>query len=579
MQISGNSLAAHSREPRSDYPERRQCVRQKIHIPAYANLGAKSGGMALDLSEILDISEHGMCIQTATVLPRHLSLPVVLDLAETKAFLCTTGTVVWSDSSGRAGISFSEMPAEPRQQLKEWLFANAIAACVNHVEASAPMIEEEMLERAGRSIPASDDEGEQPVRPDYTSILIALAAVKREVDSTGRDLEKALRLVADRAQTFTRAGGAAIALADGRNQDEIVCRGCAGSDAPPLGTRLDLGSSFSGECIRTGNLLRCEDSETDLLADRESCRLLGIRSMVAVPVRDGDAVIGLLEVFSPQPRAFLANDDMILQRMAGMISSAVRSAAEAPPAKVLRLPTPAVKGNPSLDSEFPDSGFANSGLVGFDLSPPSVSAEPFAAVGSATVAKSSTPRAGRILLIASAATLTAALLWVAAPWAKSWVHALTPARVPQPKSSRTISQLPERPEQAGGSESIERLAERGDPVAQFELGARYATGEAVAQDYPQALSWFSKAAEQGNVAAQATLGAYYWAGRGVPQDLSKAYYWAILARAGGDEGSKYRVALLASRLSRAQILTEQKRAEDWIKLHQSLTNNGSPSAR
>jgi putative methionine-R-sulfoxide reductase with GAF domain len=578
MQISGNSLAAHSREPQSDYPERRQCVRQKIHIPAYANLGAKFAGMALDLSEILDISEQGMCIQTATVLPRHLSLPVVLDLAETNAFLCTTGTVVWSDPSGRAGISFSEMPAEPRQQLKEWLFANAIAACVNHVEASAPLIEEELLERAGRSIPASDDEVEPPLRPDYTSILIALAAVKREVDSTGRDLEKALRLVADRAQTFTRAGGAAIALAEGRNQDEIVCRGCAGSDAPPLGTRLDLGSSFSGECIRTGNVLRCEDSETDLLADRESCRLLGIRSMVAVPVRDGDAVIGLLEVFSPQPGAFIANDDMILQRMAEMISSAIRNAAAAPPAKVLRLPTPAGKGNPSLDSEFPDSGFANSGLAGFDLTPPSLSAEPISAARPATVAKSSTPWAGRILLVASAATMTAALLWVATPWAKSWIHALTPAHVPQPKSSRTIAQPPERSGQAGGSEGIERLAERGDPVAQFELGARYATGEEVAQDYPQALSWFSKAAEQGNVAAQATLGAYYWAGRGVPQDLSKAYYWAILARAGGDEGSKYRVALLASRLSRAQILAEQKRAEDWIKLHQSFTNNGSPSA-
>ena len=579
MQISGNSLAAHSREPQSDHPERRQCVRQKIHIPAYANLGATSGGTALDLSEILDISEHGMCIQTATVLARHLSLPVVLDLAETKAFLCTTGTVVWSDSSGRAGISFSEMPAEPRQQLKEWLFANAIAACVNHVEASAPMLEEEALESAGRSFPGSDDEVEQPVRPDYTSILIALAAVKREVDSAGRDLERALRLVADRAQTFTRAGGAAIALADGRNQGEMVCRGCAGPDAPPLGTRLDLGSSFSGECIRTGKVLRCEDSETDLLADRESCRLLGIRSMVAVPVRDGDAVVGLLEVFSPQPGAFIANDEMILQRMAGMISSALRSAGEVPPAKVLPLPAPPVKAIRSLDSEFPDSDFANYGLVGFDLTPRSVSAEPFSTLGSATVAKSSTTWFGRVLLVASAATLTAVLLWVAVPWAKSWLHALTPTHLSQPKSSRTISKAPDRPAQAGGSESMQRLAERGDPVAQFEMGARYATGEEVAQDYPQALSWFSKAAEQGNVAAQATLGAYYWAGRGVPQDLSKAYYWAILARAGGDEGSKYRVALLASRLSRAQILAEQKRAEDWIKLHQSFTKNVPPSVK
>jgi hypothetical protein len=126
---------------------------------------------------------------------------------------------------------------------------------------------------------------------------------------------------------------------------------------------------------------------------------------------------------------------------------------------------------------------------------------------------------------------------------------------------------------------MQRLAEQGDPVAQFEVGARYATGEDVPQDYSQALIWFSKAAEQGNVAAQATLGAYYWAGRGVPQDLSKAYYWAILAEAGGDEGSKYRVALLASRLNRGQILAEQKRAEEWISGHQAHPQVAAHSAQ
>src|SRR5580698_2768899 len=104
MQTSGNSLAANSREPQSAYPERRQCVRQKIHIPAYANLGGSTSGMVLDLSEILDISERGMCIQTASPLPRNLTLPMVLDLAETKAYLHTMGTVVWTDPAGRAGI-------------------------------------------------------------------------------------------------------------------------------------------------------------------------------------------------------------------------------------------------------------------------------------------------------------------------------------------------------------------------------------------------------------------------------------------------------------------------------------------
>ena len=60
------------------------------------------------------------------------------------------------------------------------------------------------------------------------------------------------------------------------------------------------------------------------------------------------------------------------------------------------------------------------------------------------------------------------------------------------------------------------------------------------------------------------MGAYYWAGRGVPQDLTKAYYWSVLAQAGGDQASKYRVAVLASRMSRSQVLAAQQQANDWL---------------
>jgi TPR repeat protein len=125
----------------------------------------------------------------------------------------------------------------------------------------------------------------------------------------------------------------------------------------------------------------------------------------------------------------------------------------------------------------------------------------------------------------------------------------------------------------GGLDSIRKLAEQGDPAAQFAVGARYATGEDVPQDYAEAVRWFSLAAEQGHVVSQATLGAYYWAGRGVPQDLVKAYFWSVLAETGGDKGSKYRVVDLASRMTRTQIIAAQQQANDWIKEHQSLTQN------
>jgi len=119
------------------------------------------------------------------------------------------------------------------------------------------------------------------------------------------------------------------------------------------------------------------------------------------------------------------------------------------------------------------------------------------------------------------------------------------------------------------------LAEKGDPAAQFAVGAHYATGEDIPQDYTEALRWFTLAAEQGHVGAQATLGAYYWSGRGAPPDLSKAYFWAVLAQNGGDDASRYRVAFLAYRMTHAQVVAAQQHADEWIKTHPSV----SPSSR
>ena len=43
-------------------------------------------------------------------------------------------------------------------------------------------------------------------------------------------------------------------------------------------------AGLSGECVRTGEIVRCEDTETDRRADRLVCRRLDLRSIVIVPV-------------------------------------------------------------------------------------------------------------------------------------------------------------------------------------------------------------------------------------------------------------------------------------------------------
>jgi putative methionine-R-sulfoxide reductase with GAF domain len=545
-------------------------VRQKVHTPAYASLNGSSSGQVLDLSEIVDISEEGMAIQTSSPLEVRRSVNLCLDLTATSACIHTTGEVIWSDRSGRAGIRFPHMPDDSLRQLKEWLFFNVMVACVNHRDESfsvdqslpvAPQAVPEMPAQDSALVNWMRHEVDPTVPADYTSILTALAAVKREAESLGSNLDGVLQLLAQRAQTFTRATGAAIALTSG---PDMICRASAGPDAPGLGARFSIGSGFSGECVRTGQLLRCEDSETDPLVDRESCRALAIRSMIAVPILWEEAVIGLLEAFSPEPYAFGANDPLVLKRVAGMCSSAVyRAGRPEPRFPAVRSPRTGSPQHGSPESSFPPASAA-------------IVDDEFPVETPADLPILHFSRSRKILLAAAAVTVVFAGSWLISP--RDFNGRGSSASASPPSVKLPLKPAAPAVAAAGGFEGIRKLAEQGDPAAQFSVGAHYATGEDVSQDYTEAVRWFSMAAEQGHVVSQATLGAYYWAGRGVPQDLVKAYFWSVLAQAGGDEASKYRVAVLASRMNRAQIAAAQQLANDWIKEHQSLSQN-SPVPR
>ncbi len=519
--------------------DRRRRVRHKVQLPAYVSLGEKANEGALDLSEIINLSEDGMAIQTSSPLKVNQRATFVLDLPETSASIRTDGKVVWAGSSGRVGIKFAGMPRDLNFELKKWLFANAVAGWVKRA-ADKPESADAAAEKGAES-PASTSKTEHleaPSRPDHTVILTALEAVKRETEALGTDLDAALDLIVRRAQTFTHADSAAIALTEGQ---DMVCRATFGPSAPSPGVHFKAGSGFSGECVRTGLLLRCDDSETDPRVDRDSCRFLGIRSMLAAPIRWEPSVIGLIEVFSAEAHAFNSEAEMVIARLAETISEAVHRAGS--PDENLPSQEPA-------DEELPRK-FSALNLQKFC-------------------------RFRNVLLFAAVLTVIFVILWLIGTWGNTGLHiAATPTSadaklsIASPNSSSIAMD---------NFEALRRLADEGDPTAQFAIGARYATGEDVPQDYAEAVRWFKKAAEQGQVAAQATLGAYYWAGRGVAPDLNQAYFWSFLAEAGGDEASRSRVALLASRLNRAQILAAQKQANDWFKSHQ-MAAKPSPEIR
>src|SRR4029077_10157195 len=138
----------------------------------------------------------------------------------------------------------------------------------------------------------------------------ASATVQYEFSSLGTDLTAALRLIGERARSLTRGTSAAIALV---HKGWGMCRASIGESAPALGTRLDVNSGLSGACFRAGKTLRCDDAENDPRVDLESCRRLGVRSILAAPFRYERDTVGLLMVFAAEPFNFDEGDAAVVE--------------------------------------------------------------------------------------------------------------------------------------------------------------------------------------------------------------------------------------------------------------------------
>jgi TonB family protein len=140
-------------------------------------------------------------------------------------------------------------------------------------------------------------------------------------------LEIVLNEVVEQACLTTGATGAAVAL---ERDGEMVCRGSSGSTSLPLGTRLESGSGLSGECMRTRQTQRCDDTWVDPRVDREASQQLGVRSVMVMPLLRGAELVGLFELFSPVLQAFGERDERTLEALASRILNSLERAAQPP---------------------------------------------------------------------------------------------------------------------------------------------------------------------------------------------------------------------------------------------------------
>ena len=159
-----------------------------------------------------------------------------------------------------------------------------------------------------------------PLFPPPSRHHVRAMQLTPEIQIDEIDLEPAIHVIAERAQTLTGATGAAIAL---RRGEEIVCRARTGRTAPDLGVHLTNEAGISAECVRTGEVVLCHDTEAHSRVDVSVCRRLGVRSVLAAPLRHLRRTLGIFEVLSSSPHAFDHRDVATMQMLSGVMVAAM----------------------------------------------------------------------------------------------------------------------------------------------------------------------------------------------------------------------------------------------------------------
>jgi diguanylate cyclase len=154
--------------------------------------------------------------------------------------------------------------------------------------------------------------------------LLRVIEAQTQIVRLGLDLPGVATLAAEIAMNLTAAEGAVVTLAEG---GELVYRAVAGVAEPYLGIRIPCHGSLAGLSLQLGTALRCDDTENDPRVYRESCRKVGIRSMIVVPLHHDDEAVGVFGAYSGHCNAFDDADVAILELMGTLIAASMFHAA------------------------------------------------------------------------------------------------------------------------------------------------------------------------------------------------------------------------------------------------------------
>ncbi|MEI7769605.1 MAG: GAF domain-containing protein [Chloroflexales bacterium] len=137
--------------------------------------------------------------------------------------------------------------------------------------------------------------------------------------SAGLSLDETLDAILAGLQSLASFGGARIALWDGRTRKLQVATSCGLSE--PASSIADSLSSWLARHQRPRLIADLESAAAQGGATRQAAKILledgsTARSYVGLPMRTGDTLVGVLELFATEPDAFSADNERLLRIIA-----------------------------------------------------------------------------------------------------------------------------------------------------------------------------------------------------------------------------------------------------------------------
>src|SRR5579871_920388 len=182
------------------------------------------------------------------------------------------------------------------------------------------------LEEFDASVPLQNA-AVQPQSEDYSSTLARVVETQHEIEVRHLKGDDALALIASQLIEICGAAGAAIGLVGGQT---VRYRAVAGIRTLPLGSEVPLDKALCASCLRTGEVFTCPDAGPQSRNDRGEYQRRGIGALIIVPVSRESDVVGALELYYSDPRAFSEQDVNTCQLMAGLVGETIAQDAAVP---------------------------------------------------------------------------------------------------------------------------------------------------------------------------------------------------------------------------------------------------------